>query len=64
MATTSTSSKAAGSLGVDKHDAEPGFHGHAGYLSAEDLQTRLDAATGQTTAPVPPPLPLTNPAQQ
>ena len=41
-----------------------GIHGHAGYPSDADLQARLDAAAGQTTATVAETLPAPDPAQQ
>jgi hypothetical protein len=52
--------------GADKHGDEPGFHGHAPYPSAEDLETRLAAARGATAYPsqYDQPLPYPDPAQQ
>lgn len=50
--------------GVDKHDAEPGFHGHAPYPSEADLEQRLASARGAVAPTVEEPLPVPDPAQQ
>jgi hypothetical protein len=57
----STSSASATNLGADAHEAGPGFHGHAGYSSREDLEQRLASARGEVAPTVAAPLP---PAQQ
>lgn len=51
-------------LGADKHETEPGFHGHAGYPSPEDLDTRVRAARGESAPLVEAPLPAPDPAQR
>lgn len=68
MATTSKDS--AGALGQEPPagDAHPhevsGVHGHAGYPTQADLDTRLAAARGQSAPVVEPALPFPDPAQQ